>query len=130
MGVLVSTIGPAAGDGPSGAAGIAPPDEGSLSIRTAFEGGTFVIALYGELDIASAEEAEQELRRAEASSANELVIDLGGLRFIDSTGIRLVFGAHARAQDSGTALSLLPGPPSVQRTFEVCGLVETLPFAG
>jgi anti-anti-sigma factor len=51
------------------------------------------------------------------------------LTFIDSTGLRLVLEWDSVARRDGLRLRLRPGPPAVQRVFEVTGVIERLPFA-
>ena len=101
-----------------------------LTSRTAHRDGIYVVALYGELDLATAPDVQRELDRAEASDAREIVLDLSGLRFIDSTGLRLVLTAHARSRSDGDRLRLLRGSEPVHRVFDLCGLGERLPFIG
>jgi anti-sigma B factor antagonist len=55
-------------------------------------------------------------------------VDMRRLRFIDSTGLRLLLQANARAQERGYELLLRPGEPAVQRVFEVTGALEVLRF--
>jgi anti-anti-sigma factor len=104
-------------------------DHELLNVRTAFTDGTYVIAAYGELDVGSAAEVERHLRRAEASDAREIVLDLSALRFMDSTGVHLICAADARSRADGNRLRLLRGPACVQRVLEICGLQRALPFA-
>ena len=99
-----------------------------MTVRTAHRGGVYVVAPYGELDLATAPDVVRELERAERSDAAEIVLDLGGLSFIDSSGIRLVLHADQRSSADGNRLRLLPGRPGVHRVFAVCGLVDRLPF--
>ena len=99
-----------------------------LTIRTAHRQGVYVVAPYGELDLATAPEVQRELDRAERSDAAEIVLDLGGLTFIDSTGIRMVLHADARSRADGNRLRLLAGRDRVHKLFALCGLVDRLPF--
>jgi anti-sigma B factor antagonist len=100
-----------------------------IEIRTSEVGrGRVLVRLEGELDIASAGEVEQAMARQEQEGCQELILDLGGLRFIDSTGLRLVLSAHGRAQKGGWGFSIVPGPDRVQRVFEVAGVRERLRF--
>jgi anti-anti-sigma factor len=55
-------------------------------------------------------------------------MDLGQLAFIDSTGLRLLLQADARAKEHGYELVLRPSTSSVQRVFEVAGALEVLHF--
>ena len=59
-----------------------------------------------------------------------MVVDLGRLAFIDSTGLRLLLQADARARERGCELVLRPGEPAVQRVFEVTGALAILRFEG
>lgn len=94
----------------------------------ALSGGTFLIAVYGEMDLSTVEEFDRQLRRAEASDAREIIVDLSALRFIDSTGVRALLIATERSRVGSDRLRILRGPDPVQRVFGICGLVRTLPF--
>ena len=101
---------------------------GRLVLRSERDGDAHVIELLGELDIAGADYLEQELLSVEASDAESILIDLRGLEFIDSTGIRLLVMAADRCHADGR-LTLLRGPRQVHRVFEITDLVSRLPFA-
>jgi anti-anti-sigma factor len=102
---------------------------GFLEVRSERRDGDHVIALAGELDLDGADRVIRELRRAETTDASRIVLDLSDLRFIDSTGIRLIVAADARSRRDGDRLVLIPGPRAVHRVFELTGLAERLPFA-
>src|SRR5688572_14514578 len=59
----------------------------------------------GELDLATVETLRAALDAIE--SAGRLVLDLRGLSFIDSTGLRLLVALHERAQRDGFQLALV-----------------------
>ncbi len=101
---------------------------GSLALRSERDGDVHVVEIIGELDLDGAPRLEAELLRVEESDAPSIIIDLGGLEFIDSTGIRLLLMAAERCSES-SRLSLLKGPRQVHRVFEITDLVERLPFA-
>ena len=61
-----------------------------LSISSERTGDTFHVAPAGELDIATAAALERELASVGATDAATIVLDLSGLTFIDSTGLRIV----------------------------------------
>jgi anti-anti-sigma factor len=86
------------------------------------------VALQGELDISSAERVEQELRRVEEKSPTMMLLDLRPLRFIDSTGLRLVLGADLRARRDGRRLVIVRGPDPVHRVFRIALLDRRLEF--
>ncbi|CAN5195659.1 hypothetical protein BH20ACT16_BH20ACT16_08950 [soil metagenome] len=100
---------------------------GALALRSERDGDAHVIELIGELDLDGAPRLEEELRRVEAGDAGAIVVDLGQLEFIDSTGIRLLVMASERCREG--RFSLLRGPQQVHRVFEITDLVDRLPFA-
>ncbi len=100
---------------------------GSLALRSQRQGDAQVIELIGELDLDGAPRLEEELKRVEASDVDSIVVDLGQLEFIDSTGLRLLVMASERCQEG--RFSLLRGSKQVHRVFEITDLADRLPFA-
>jgi anti-sigma B factor antagonist len=94
------------------------------------ERGTIVVCPVGEVDLATANMVEEALATARASRPERLLLDLSGVTFLDSTGLRAVLAADADARSAGIPLEIVPGGPSVQRVFEVAGLTDHLHFAG
>ena len=92
-------------------------------------GGRYRLILSGELDLSAAPELEAVLARLSGNGTTAVLVDLRKLTFIDSRGLRAILRAQELADSRGYQLSLLPGPPAVQNTFEVSGLLEALPFA-
>ena len=90
--------------------------------------GHLCVRFAGELDLATAPEAQEAVSRARRDHPGPLRLDLSGLTFLDSTGLRLVAELHTACRADGCALSIAPGPRSVQRVFEVAGVSEILPF--
>lgn len=98
-----------------------------MPIRSLRNGDTHVVAPAGELDLDTAHHLEDELARVEATDARTILLDLRGLRLVDSCGIAVVVRASARADDA--RLRILRGSDIVHRPFELSGLAERLPFA-
>ena len=98
-----------------------PPEE--FAISAADRDGRAHLTLSGELDLATAPELEQ-LVNERIDSSQEVVIDLRGLEFMDSSGIRVLVAAHARAGRTGTRLFIVrPASGSaVAKIVEVSGL--------
>jgi anti-anti-sigma factor len=86
------------------------------------------MALVGELDLATAGRLESELRRVEGARPPVLVIDMRELRFIDSTGLRLIIRADTKARQDGRRLALVPGPEPVHKVFQLALLEKRLDF--
>lgn len=110
---------------------LAPPDApvpGQLVIESKTEGDGIVLSLHGELDLTSAPIFEKELRVAESANPARLVIDLSGLEFMDSTGLRALLLARERAGGNGHRLQLRRGPRQVQRVLELTKTVDAFEF--
>ena len=104
-------------------------DLGGFTLSSAREDDVHTVSLFGELDIVTAEGVDEELARVEETDAPEIVIDLAGLTVLDSSGVRLLLNAQARAQRFGSErLKLRRGPESVQRVLELSGVDEMLSF--
>jgi anti-anti-sigma factor len=104
-------------------------EAGALTIRSTRDGTDQVVALYGELDISCGDALQREVARLESTDAARIVVDLSGLRFMDSTGIRALLQLHAGSRRNGNRLVLLRGIPAVQRVLELTGVDGLLPFA-
>jgi anti-sigma B factor antagonist len=97
-----------------------------LEVSTERDGDAVHIALSGELDISSAERVESELAAAERLRPEVVVLDLRALEFMDSTGLRLMVSADARAREDGHRLVIVQGPEAVRRIFRITRLDERL----
>jgi anti-sigma B factor antagonist len=98
-----------------------------IVIRSQRAGDVHVISPAGDLDKDSAPALDAELKRVEATDARQIVVDLGGLTFIGSDGLKVFIHAHARSRGTNRLL-LVRGNDEVQSTFEVSGLLSRLPF--
>lgn len=100
-----------------------------LSFDTSLSDGTAVVALDGELDLSGAGKLEQEIERLAAlEGTRTVVLDLRGLDFMDSSGLRLVALADRRVTETGGRLVLVRGAETVQRVFDITRMTERLTF--
>ena len=91
-------------------------------------GGAVSIRVAGELDVATAPELGEALRR-QAALGRDVVLDLAGVEFIDSTGVVVVWQAIAEAKMRGCELSIRDAlPPSVRRIMDLTALLPELPL--
>jgi anti-anti-sigma factor len=87
-----------------------------------------IVAPRGELDMATVQAVEGELQRLHGAGFKSILLDLGGLTFMDSSGLHLVMRWTAEASRNGFQFELEPGPPNVQRIFDLAAVTEALPF--
>jgi anti-anti-sigma factor len=99
-----------------------------FSVETVHVGDRLAIVPSGELDMSTAGELEDAVREAEATAAKRIVIDLGEVTFMDSTGLKVLLEAAARSQANSNRLRLIRGPRRVQRVFALTKTEEKLPF--
>jgi anti-sigma B factor antagonist len=86
------------------------------------------LSFSGEFDVSAVERASRALAEAEALSPESILVDLSLLSFMDSSGLHWIVEAHESAQRHGVRVSLIAGPPTVQRLFAITGLEEHLVF--
>jgi anti-sigma B factor antagonist len=83
----------------------------------------------GELDLATVGRVDEALRELREDGFDRLVLDLRGLTFVDSTGVRLVLLWVQAAEREGFDLAVARGSGVVMRIFELSGLNHSLPWA-
>jgi anti-sigma B factor antagonist len=105
-----------------------PDDEARLTCEVVPERHAVRVRPIGSLDIATAPVLEQQLEELRQAGFRQLIVDLGGLSFMDSTGLRIALRWHAAAQRDGFEVGFVPGPLAVQRVFELTGTSEHVPF--
>ena len=86
------------------------------------------VAPVGELDIATVEKLQSEVSRLLETGFAKIVLDLRAVRFLDSTGLRLVLELDAAARADSHELLVIRGPDTVHRIFEVTQVAERLNF--
>jgi anti-sigma B factor antagonist len=85
-----------------------------------------IVQPYGELDLATAETLRAALDGVEG--AGRLVLDLRGLSFLDSTGLRLLVVLNQRAQRDGFELKIVAPAAPADKAIRISGLDHALPF--
>jgi anti-sigma B factor antagonist len=97
---------------------------GGFAVEKSRNGSTVRLYLRGELDMATRARVESALIRAEESGASVIELDLGGLTFMDSSGVHVAVDARRRSREKGHSLVLLGGSESVRRVFELTGTAQ------
>jgi anti-sigma B factor antagonist len=92
--------------------------------------GEQVVAVAGEIDVATSPELRQAIERVIDDTAR-LTIDLSGTTFIDSSGLGVLVGALKRARELGHEGIVLRGiQEPVRRVLEITGLAELFAVEG
>ncbi|MBZ6205147.1 STAS domain-containing protein [Streptomyces olivaceus] len=86
-----------------------------------------VIELTGELDYHTASEVRATLPGLGLEPGQQLVLDLAGLTFLDSTGLTVLIAARNHALSSDATIALAAVPDRVSRIIRVLGLNQFFP---
>lgn len=106
----------------------APPSREQLRLRTDAGPDVVRIGLSGALDSAGAELLEHECEQALEGYSQPLLLDLGGVSFVDSGGLRAVLRLYGRCLKLQRELRIVPAPEHVQRVFALTRAADVLPF--
>lgn len=98
----------------------------NLLIDVSREGERVVLRLDGELDMASVPLLESEVELATLDDTASIVLDLRGLEFLDSTGLRAILLLDKRSTERGQAFALVRGSEQVQRLMSMTRVDEHL----
>jgi anti-anti-sigma factor len=100
-----------------------------FTVRSEIDGDVATLRFEGELDLSSATQAEAAVKEVESDDGlRTLVLDLRGLRFLDSTGLRVILATDSRARRTGRQVRVVPGPEAVHRVFRIALLDRRLDF--
>jgi anti-sigma B factor antagonist len=88
-------------------------------------GDGIVVAVTGEIDLATVACVEDELLQA-AQSHDLVVLDLREVSFMDSTGLHLAIVADRRIRERGGRLVIVQDSPRLSRLFELTGAGDRL----
>ena len=93
----------------------------SLNIKAL--GEVVTVYLTGEIDHHSAKGIREQIDSAiEFNMPSLLVLDFGGVTFMDSSGIGLVMGRYRNLQKNGATLSLINLPLNIYKVMKLSGI--------
>jgi anti-sigma B factor antagonist len=99
--------------------------DGRLTIDVRSDATASSLALAGEVDPHTTEQLDAAVDEALAHSAN-VVLDLSGVSFIDSAGLRSLIRAQRLAEGADGSLVIRGPRPSTMRVLEITGLADEL----
>ena len=92
-----------------------------MDISTRDENGWLLVQPAGEIDIATADAVDAHL-----AENRDTILDLTGVTFMDSTGLRTLVGAHNRLKESNHRLRIVIPDGPVERIISITGLTGAL----
>jgi anti-sigma B factor antagonist len=101
---------------------------GRLMVRTRSQDDVRTIVLSGEVDLASAQTLQETLVEACSSGAREIVLDLSGVEFMDSTGLSVILKGKAFCEQHGCSYLLTPAQRPVEQVLRRTGARSVLRF--
>lgn len=97
-----------------------------LTVRISQSGSWTILSVHGEIDMATCPQLRQEIVAQISGGNTHLVIDLGGVEFIDSTGLGVLIGGLKRARSQGGDLRVSRVGDRLEKMFALTGLGDVL----
>lgn len=89
--------------------------------------GVSVARVRGEIDLSNADSIFSTLARAGAPATDGLIVDLSGVDYLDSAGVRLLFRlARALGEANRTLRTVVPGDATIRRVLELANMEEQI----
>jgi anti-sigma B factor antagonist len=88
-------------------------------------GDSMVITIHGDLDIVTSPQLDESLTRAE-STHRRIILDLGGVDFLDTSGLAVIVGHWKKLESAGGMLALAGARYRYTKTLWITGLADKL----
>ena len=93
-------------------------------------GAVVVARVSGEVDLSNADSVTDRLIEATPNSTTVLVLDLSGTRYLDSSGVRMLFELAQRLRNRGQGLQLVvPDDSHVKRVLLLTEVEQVVPIS-
>lgn len=99
-----------------------------LDISVARNGDTCVLTLQGEVDVYTAPRLKESLIESIESGCANVLVDLEGVDFIDSSGLGVLVGGLRRAKENSGTIRLVCTRENVLKIFRITGLDRVFPI--
>ena len=99
-----------------------------LSVMSRQEGARTVISVTGEIDVYTAPNLRERLNELVADGHYDLVVDMAGVDFLDSTGLGVLVGGLKRARSHDGTLRLVCDQEKILKVFRITGLTKVFPI--
>jgi anti-sigma B factor antagonist len=95
-----------------------------LKIGARTEVDAAVLSLAGEVDVANAAQVRDAALKLVEGGPKHLVVDLGGVEYMDSTGLGMLVGLRKRLNEQGGDVVIAAAQPRVAKLFVMTGLAQ------
>lgn len=84
------------------------------------------LSVSGEIDLATVDQLEQDLKDLQESGSGNLAVDLTGADFMDSSGLRCLVMADRAFRDAGRRFALVVSNGPISRLIELSGVESAI----
>ena len=98
-----------------------------LGLSTRAESRSVIVAIEGELDIATADDLQEHVQQAMDEHGPWLILDLSALDFMDSSGLNVIISTYRSVREAGGSLSLAALNERVTKVVRLVGLHRQVP---
>jgi anti-sigma B factor antagonist len=100
----------------------------NLLLETKDAGGWTVVEAKGEVDLYTAPRLKDRLVELAGGGRSRIAVDLGGVEFMDSTGIGVLISGLKRCREAGGELALAAPRDPVRKVLAITGLDRVFPI--
>ena len=100
-----------------------------LNVGTEMEGDTLTVKVSGRIDSKRAPEFDTVLRATIAAKDRAIIVDLGGVTFVGSAGLRTLLTAATVLRERGTGFAVCCPSNPIRGLFKLSGLDRVIPVA-
>lgn len=86
--------------------------------------GLKVVALTGRLDVATSPEVEARILEAIAAGVRQLVLDVSGLEYVSSAGLRVVIVVGKKVRAEGGDMVFACAGPNIRQILDISGFTK------
>ena len=100
--------------------------ETDLTLEVANTGGSVTVNVAGEIDSSNCGQLEAALIGLSPAAGSRVDVDLGGVSFIDSSGLRALLTGQRAIEEQSASMRVVSPSTTVRRLFEITGLADRL----
>lgn len=93
----------------------------ALTIKEEIKAPWIIIQLGGKLDVVTSPQLDEALYKCFQGSKSDIVLDLSGLNYLSSSGIRVLLTQHRKFTDQKRKFVLLSLPPHIKEIIRLAG---------